>query len=104
MIGIDLVSIPEFRRQLEIGGANLVKRAFGEAAVQHRDVDQLAGMWAAKEAVYKAAEAPSQSLTNVMITLDASGSPHASFEGQRFAVSLSRTAEYVVALAMRLEK
>jgi phosphopantetheinyl transferase (holo-ACP synthase) len=104
MIGIDLVSIGEFRRGLEIGGANLARRAFAEAAVPHREVEQLARTWAAKEAVHKPSDAPTHPLSGVMTSPDAPGLLLASLDEQRLAVSLSRTAEYVVAPVMRLEK
>jgi phosphopantetheine--protein transferase-like protein len=102
MIGIDVVSFPEFQRQMELGGARFLSRAFGESGAQNKDVEHLAGLWAAKEAVYKAAGIPTLQIADVVITHDASGRSRATAKGQRFDISLSRTAQYVVATAMRI--
>jgi phosphopantetheine--protein transferase-like protein len=80
VIGIDLVNIDEFRRQLELTGEALVHRAFSEEEVSlcnaensSPTVDQLATLWAAKEAVIKAALSPPASLKDVVISPDGSG-------------------------------
>jgi phosphopantetheine--protein transferase-like protein len=99
MIGIDLVSIPEFQRQLEIGGTRFLQRAFSKSELENRDVRHLAGLWAAKEAVIKAAVTPPQ-LSDIELTHDASGRPHARVGAQSFDVSISHHGEYAVAVAM----
>lgn len=102
MIGIDLVSIAEFQRQLGIGGADLVRRAFGGLETEGWNTEQLAGMWAAKEAVFKAMTTP-QRMADIVIAMDGAGRPHASVKGQRFEISVSHTRGHVVAVAMRVE-
>jgi phosphopantetheinyl transferase (holo-ACP synthase) len=57
-------------------------------------------LWAAKEAVIKAAPESPERLTDVAITHDASGRPHATIEAQNFEISISHHGEYVVAVAL----
>jgi phosphopantetheine--protein transferase-like protein len=100
MIGIDLVFIPEFRRQVESGGAHFLERAFNPSELENQNVQHLAGLWAAKEAVIKAAPESPERLIDVAVTYDASGRPHGNIEAQNFEISISHHGEYVVAVAM----
>ena len=102
MIGIDLVFVPEFQRQVDHGGEALLRRAFSESELVDRSVTHLAGLWAAKEAVVKAALVPPRRLSEVTITHDASGRPHANVHDQRFEVSISHHGDYVTAVALRV--
>lgn len=102
MIGIDLVFVPEFQRQIDSGGEGLLRRAFSESELGDRGVEHLAGLWAAKEAIVKAALVPPRRLSEVMITHDASGRPHGSIQDQRFEVSISHHGDYVTAVALRV--
>ena len=102
MIGIDLVFVPEFQRQVESGGEGLLRRAFSESELGDRSVQHLAGLWAAKEAIIKAALAPPQRLSEITITHDASGRPHGSIQDQCFELSISHHGDYVAAVALRV--
>jgi phosphopantetheine--protein transferase-like protein len=110
VIGIDLVNIDEFRRQLELTGEALVHRAFSEEEVSlcnaensSPTVDQLATLWAAKEAVVKAALSPPASLKDVVISPDGSGRLSGRIGKFRFDLSISNYGTYVVAVAMAVE-
>lgn len=104
MIGIDLVWIPEFRRQMDLGGSRFLRRAFNQSELEDRKVERLAGLWAAKEAVLKAALEAPKCWTEIAITTDATGRPLGSIESQRFELSISHHGEYVVAMAVRVER
>jgi phosphopantetheine--protein transferase-like protein len=56
--GIDIVAIEEFRRSLESGGDIMRGRLFSPAEVGGAGIERLAGIFAAKEAAFKALELP----------------------------------------------
>lgn len=100
MIGIDLVSIVEFQRQLDLGGEGFLRKAFTESELEDRQVTHVAGLWAAKEAVVKAAGLPGTKLTDVGIFHDASGRPRGTLGTHDFEISISHHGEYAVAVAL----
>ncbi len=104
MIGIDLVFIPEFRKRLEVGTETMRERAFRASETNGRSIEHLAGLWAAKEAVMKAASTAPERWTDIVITHDASGRPHAQIGNQEFAISISHHGDYAVAAAYRIER
>jgi hypothetical protein len=73
VIGIDLVDIEEFRRQLLLGGERFLRRAFHEHELVDQDAARLAGLWAPKEAVVKASLTPPGRFADVTIANDGSG-------------------------------
>ena len=99
MIGIDLVYIPEFQRQLDIGGIGFIRKTFHASEMKSDHTEHLAGLWAAKEAVAKAAASMPQKWTEITITHDISGKPSARFGSQKFAISIAHHGEYAVAVA-----
>lgn len=104
MVGIDLVFIPEFQKQLEVGAGALVQSAFRSSEIEDQQPEHLAGLWAAKEAVAKAADEPPKKWTDIVITQDASGKPHAHIGTQEFAISISHHGDYAIAIAYRIEQ
>jgi phosphopantetheine--protein transferase-like protein len=100
MIGIDLVSIVEFQRQLDLGGESFLRRAFTDSELENRQVSHVAGLWAAKEAVVKAANASMTKLADVVIFHDASGRPHGTLDNHHFELSISHHGDYAVAVAL----
>lgn len=104
MVGIDLVFIPEFREQLAESDGAIVQKAFRASEITDQRHEHLAGLWAAKEAVAKAAVEPPKNWTDIVITQDASGKPHAHIGAQEFAISISHHGDYAVAIAYRIEK
>ena len=104
MVGVDLVFIPEFRDRLEISAGRIIQRAFRPSEINSQETEHLAGLWAAKEAVVKAAASAPSKWTDIVITHDSSGKPHASIGMQEFALSISHHGDYAVAVAFRIEQ
>ncbi|MGO9583701.1 MAG: 4'-phosphopantetheinyl transferase superfamily protein [Acidimicrobiales bacterium] len=102
MVGIDLVFIPEFRERLEVSAGKLMQKAFSPSEINGHQLEHLAGLWAAKEAVVKAAATAPDKWTDIVISHDASGKPHARIGAQEFAVSISHHGDYAVAVAYRM--
>jgi NAD(P)H-hydrate epimerase len=103
MIGVDLVSVVEFQRQMKLGGECFLHRAFGEMNLSDRRTASLAGLWAAKEAIAKAADVMPAKITNVRIRYDGTGRPYGDVGGQRFGVSIAHHGDYVVAVALAID-
>ncbi len=104
MIGIDLVFIPEFQRQLDIGGGAFLASAFHVSELNDRGTEHLAGLWAAKEAVIKARGNDGTRFVEVLISHDERGVPSARVNGQSYAISIAHHGEYAVAVAERLSQ
>jgi len=103
MIGVDLVFLPEFQKQLEIGGDAFIKRTFRLSEIKDHKTEHLAGLWAAKEAVIKAAEVAPKAYTDIVITHDESGKPYAHIGSQAFAISIAHHGDYAIAVAYRTD-
>lgn len=77
--GIDLVYLPRFKKSLKNGGENFLRRVFTENELNHlRGVTaffHLGGVFAAKEAVIKALNLPSDSWLDVRIKYKKNGAP-----------------------------
>jgi holo-[acyl-carrier protein] synthase len=104
MIGVDLVFIPEFQNQLEVGGDTFIERSFRLSEMKNHKAEHLAGLWAAKEAVIKAAETAPEKYTDIVITHDKSGKPHAYVGSQEFAISIAHHGDYAIAVACRADR
>ena len=102
MLGIDLVYIPEFKRQLEQGGATFLEKAFRASELGNRSHEHLAGLWAAKEAVIKASGINTDHWTDVEIDYNDRGAPSGRLKNMNFNISISHQGEYAVAVAQRL--
>ncbi|HXY45982.1 MAG TPA: 4'-phosphopantetheinyl transferase superfamily protein [Acidimicrobiales bacterium] len=102
MVGIDLVFIPEFRERFEVSAGAIVQRAFRPSEMKSQELAHLAGLWAAKEAVVKAATAAPSKWTDIVITHDPLGQPHANIGTEEFAISISHHGDYAVAVAFRI--
>lgn len=103
MIGIDLTFIPEFQRQIELGGDHFIARAFhADERSSHTD-EQLADAWTAKEAVMKAASVVPSSMLDVSVVRDPDGRLSARVGLERFNVWISHHSGHVVAVAQRVE-
>lgn len=102
MLGIDLVHIPEFRRQLALGGSTFLEKAFSASEAQNHAPDHLAGLWAAKEAVLKAAGMKPGHWLDICITHDGQGRPGAAVGDDIYEVSIAHHGEYAVAVAQKM--
>lgn len=104
MIGVDLVNIAEFERQIQLGGSAFLQKAFAVSELQDQRVDHLAGLWAAKEAVIKAAGAAPRRMTEILIIFDSSGRPHGTFGPQEFEVSIAHHGGYAISVACMIKE
>lgn len=100
MIGIDLVHIPEFKHQLAVGGDSFLSRAFHPEEQADSRAEHLAGLWAAKEAVMKAAGLPVGGWLAITIKRGERGQPVAHVDGQTLDISITHHGEYAVAVAV----
>lgn len=99
MIGIDLVHIPTFTEQLHLGGERFFAKTFHESEVRNHDPEHLAGLWAAKEAVFKAGGVKLGEWLNVVISHDKQGRPSARVGRKVYDISIAHHGEYAVAVA-----
>jgi phosphopantetheine--protein transferase-like protein len=56
--GIDIVVVEDFRRSLERGGEAMRRRLFSPTELAGANIESMAGIFAAKEAAFKALELP----------------------------------------------
>ena len=101
MIGIDLVYIPEFEQQFMLGDATFLQKTFNVDELRNRRTEHLAGLWAAKEAVAKAASDPVRKWTDIAITHDKDGKPSARFGDDDYYISIAHHGDYAVAISYR---
>lgn len=101
--GIDLVYLPRFKRSAKFGGENFLKRVFHEQEFKHlpsENIEHLAGIFAAKEAVIKALLLPGDSWLDIRIKHDPAGAPRMEILHQdikNYSLSISHDGNYVVA-------
>lgn len=101
MIGIDLVQIAEFKKQLQNGGQAFLDRAFNQPELVDNSTEALAGIWAAKEAVFKAADKQPDNFKSILIVHTAEGRPQAWLGEEQFYISIAHHGDYAVAAATR---
>ncbi len=75
--GVDLVYLPRFKKATKFGGENFMQRVFNEQELTQgkTNIQHLAGIFAAKEAVIKALSMPTDSWHDIRITHDSDGAP-----------------------------
>ncbi len=103
-IGIDLVHIPSFQRQLQ--NSAFLERAFLPSERTRRDPAHLAGIFAAKEAYMKACGEKKEWLS-LEIAADASGKPIISelpHNPHIASVSITHEHEYAAAVVIIFSK
>src|ERR1700691_2524252 len=101
MLGVDLVHIPEFAKQLQTGGDVFLRKAFNKSERQKDSVEHLAGVWAAKEAVVKAGNLEVGHWTDIHISYDYSGRPSATVGDEHYDISIAHHGDYAVAVAIK---
>lgn len=99
MIGVDLVYLPEFKKQLKVGGKAFLDKTFSKSELKNARPEHLAGIWAAKEAVIKALGDPNILIKSVAVSYSKTGQPKASLTKQQFEISIAHHGDYVVAVA-----
>lgn len=100
VVGIDLVHIPEFERQISLGGEALLERAFHPSERDSTEIEHLAGLWAAKEATIKALGMKAGDWLEIVITHSPNGRPFAAVNGRSVDISIAHHGDYAVAVAV----
>lgn len=107
--GIDLVRLEEFRRSLENGGEAFLRRLFHPSEASGASLERLAGIFAVKEAAFKALALPRGDWHVLEVKHDRDGKPFLIFAPEYDAspiascdVSISHTDDYVVACVVAL--
>jgi phosphopantetheine--protein transferase-like protein len=99
--GIDLVYIPRFKRSLENGGENFLRRVFSKDELENPKIEHLAGIFAAKEAAIKALSLPPGAWHDIQVSYRKNGSPQirllASLPLHALSLSISHENEYAIA-------
>ena len=73
--GVDLVGLTDFARSLEQGGQTFLRRLFHPSEAAGASLERLAGIFAAKEAAFKALNLPKGDWHILEIRHDAEGRP-----------------------------
>lgn len=102
--GVDLVYLPRFKKALKSGGENFLKRVFHEQELKYppsENIEHLAGIFAAKEAVMKALNLPKDSWHDIHVTYGESGAPKviltSHFSLHTSSISIAHNGQYVIA-------
>ena len=101
MLGVDIVNIPEFSKQIASGSETFLNKTFSPNELEVRSPEHLAGIFAAKEAVMKALNLPVGSWQQIEIL--SNPKPVAKLDdGQKVEISISHHMDYAVAIALEL--
>lgn len=102
MIGIDILALEEFKKQLAAGGDAFLRRAYLECELENQNPTHLAGVLCAKEAVLKAVGVEPGGWQRIAIKYEPSGKPFAEVDGRIIPISISHHGDYAVAVAVDL--
>ena len=100
MLGIDLVYLPEFEERLK--NLSLEKVFLSHELFQNKALESLGGIFAAKEAFFKAI-GKKEDWLSVWIEKNKYGKPEIKtllFNNKKIEVSISHAGEYVIAIVM----
>lgn len=107
--GVDLVNLEEFQRSLYAGGDAFLRRLFHPSEANGASLERLAGIFAAKEAAYKALALPKGNWHVVEVRHAPEGKPYLAFGPEYDAsrivscdLSISHHGGYVVASVVAL--
>lgn len=114
--GVDLVYLPRFKKSLNRGGENFLRRIYHEQELIHLrgglawhtkvhlegETSHLAGIFAAKEAVIKALDLPIDSWLNIKVVKNSKGTPTIELRTYNLqlttsSLSISHDHNYVIA-------
>lgn len=105
MIGIDIVYLPEFEKKIE--NSPLEKVFLSHELSQNKTIESLAGIFAAKEACFKAIGRKEDWLS-VWIEKDKNGKPQLKTllldKTKKIETSISHSGEYAIAIVMIKDK
>jgi phosphopantetheine--protein transferase-like protein len=99
--GIDLVFIPDFKKQVGRGGEEFLRRIFLASELKNTEISHLAGVFAAKEAVMKALGIKAGSWHKIEVSYDKKGKPKVWVLGKgvkKCDLSIAHAGNYAVAV------
>ncbi len=104
-IGTDIVFHKTFNETLQTGGESLLKKLFTPQEIeQHKTLESLAGIYAAKEAIIKALPDQAVPYSSITITKNAQGKPVVLMadENKRYniCISISHDGDYSIAMVV----
>ncbi len=82
--GVDLVYIPRFKKSLKNGGENFLRRVYLDTELKNCEIQHLAGIFAAKEAVIKALSMKPGSWHDIQISHKKNGNPQVQLPTSNF--------------------
>jgi phosphopantetheine--protein transferase-like protein len=77
LIGIDIIDVADFKKRLERNSTSFLNKYFSRTELLNKDTKHLAGIFAAKEAIFKTGYLPTPDPAILQILSDASGKPRA---------------------------
>lgn len=101
--GVDLIYLPKFKKSVNSGGENFLRRVFLEKELTKPfEIQHLAGIFAVKEAVTKALSLPTDSWHNIEVSYSENGAPkatilHTDYDFESISLSISHDKDYVFA-------
>jgi phosphopantetheine--protein transferase-like protein len=100
LTGIDLVDISDFKKSLKNGGDNFLRRVFLPLEMKNMNIEHLAGIFAAKEAVTKALSLKPGEWLEIEIKNAPNGRPIVNLTKKltSFDLSISHTEKVVIAV------
>ena len=108
-MGVDLVKLDDFRSALHRGGEAFCHRLFHPSEASGASVERLAGIFAVKEAAFKALALPKGNWHVIEVGRDPEGWPFLAFAPEYDAshivscdVSISHSGDYAVACVVAL--
>ncbi len=107
--GVDLVRLGDFAKSLEQGGETFLRRLFHPSEIADASLDRLAGVFAAKEAAFKALDLPKGDWHVLEVQQDDRGRPFIILSQSvdtdgllSCDVSISHSGDYAVASVVAL--
>jgi phosphopantetheine--protein transferase-like protein len=103
--GCDLIHLPTFAEAAKRGGQVFLDKIFSPQELRdHTDTENLAGVFAAKEAVMKALDLPPGSWQQILVTKKPSDRPQVTLQNQPDGlesadISISHDGDYAMAVA-----
>lgn len=103
MIGVDLVYIPEFKQQLKLGQSAFLQKTFTKSELKNKNLEHLAGVWAAKEAIIKACSLDNTRLTDIKISHLRNGKLFGKIKDRDIELSIAHHGDYAIAIALEVK-
>lgn len=107
--GIDLVELPDFKRNLALAGQNFLLKVLHPEEIKNKEIPSLAGLFAAKESISKTGFIKPGQWLEIMVINNSEGKPEVYRKIKdkwkpvnNLSISISHTDNFAVALAVYL--